>query len=80
MTPRLVNTYFYNLLKPLNYQERLTVEESDYALSHAVVACHKCERLRPGHKFNEYERHVCVRGCRHREERVCIECNLRAVL
>ncbi|KAF6237401.1 hypothetical protein HO173_004291 [Letharia columbiana] len=79
MTLRLANTYFYTLLKPLNYQEMLAVEKSDYALFHDVVPCHGCRRLRPGHKFNEYQRHVCVRGCQHREERTCIECNVRAI-
>ena len=78
MTLRLVNTYFYNLLKPLNYQEMLIVEKNDYALDHDIVACHKCLRLRLGHQFNEYQRHVCVRGCRHREKRTCIECSLQA--
>lgn len=78
MTLRLVNTYFYNLVKPLSYPEMLTAEKSDYALFHGIVACYKCQRLRPGHKFNEYQRHVCVPGCRHREKRICIECNLQA--
>lgn len=78
MTLRLVNTYFYKLLKPLRYQDMLTVEKSHYALFHDVFACRRCERLRPGHKFSEYQGHVCVQGCRHREERTCIECNVQA--
>ena len=78
MTLRLVNTYFYNLLQPLTYRQMLTVEKAEYALFHGLVACHRCKRLRSGHKFNEYQRHVCVRGCRHREKRTCIECTVRA--
>ena len=77
MTLRLVSTYFHNLLKPLGYQEMLTIEKSDYTIFHDVLACHECKRLRPGHTFNESQRHVFVPGCQHREERTCIECNAR---
>lgn len=78
MLLRLVNTHFHNLLDPLTYQQMLAAEKTAHALLHEVFACHKCRRLRPGRRFNEYERHVCVRGCKHREERTCIECNIRS--
>ena len=54
MTLRMANRHFYNLIRPLTYDESLRAELITLsALNKELFACIECLRLRPGQKFVE---------------------------
>ena len=53
MNLRMVDRYFYKLIKPLSYEEGLEVEKSHFALQNDIFVCSSCLRLRRKEKFVE---------------------------
>ena len=51
MNLRMVDRYFYKLIKPLSYEEGLEAEESRFAVKNEIFACNPCHRLRHKEKF-----------------------------
>ena len=51
MNLRMVDRYFYKLIKPLSYEEGLEAEKSCFALKNELFICNSCHRLRRKEKF-----------------------------
>lgn len=53
MNFRMVDRYFYKLIKPLSYEEGLKAVKSGFALQEELFVCNSCLRLRRREKFVE---------------------------
>ena len=51
MNLRMVDRYFYKLIKPLSCEEGLEAEQSCFALENELFLCNSCHRLRRKEKF-----------------------------
>ena len=68
MNLRMVDRYFYKLIKPLSYEEGLEAEKSCFALQNEMFVCSSCLRLRFKERFveaNTFIRHHSDLTIRH---------------
>ena len=53
MNLRMVDSYFYKIIRPLSYEEGLEAEKSRFAMKNEMFVCNICLRLRYREKFVE---------------------------